>query len=238
MADTPHAARLILSITTRCRHGYRYPDVTNVREAKHELRWINARGERRSMALAFIRIWDVTPVTTPQDGTPPAVVTDVSQTTQATKGEHEMNTIISETPIEFGGQTFTARRNTGPEERYQIFIDDEFTPVGYIEVHIGCGTHSGEHGFRVFDTNNAPLFVAKKGKDDGCVHSYKNALLPFVVERSQRKSKTRVVQSVADFPKWQAQYFDPSMSLWFDIGDAKKDIDDAEKLCTDYAEGK
>jgi hypothetical protein len=35
--------------------------------------------------------------------------------------------------------------------------------------------------------------------------------------------KTRVVQSlgVGDHPKWVCQYFDPTMDLWFDIGDAK-----------------
>jgi hypothetical protein len=33
--------------------------------------------------------------------------------------------------------------------------------------------------------------------------------------------KTRVTRSIGDPGRWQAQYFDDSMSLWFDIGDSK-----------------
>lgn len=37
--------------------GYDWAAVTKVREAKREVRWTNARGERRSMALAFVHRW-------------------------------------------------------------------------------------------------------------------------------------------------------------------------------------
>ncbi len=46
-----------LVIETRCRRTYRHEGVTNVRQAKRELRWTNARGEKRQMALAFIATW-------------------------------------------------------------------------------------------------------------------------------------------------------------------------------------
>lgn len=39
--------------------------------------------------------------------------------------------------------------------------------------------------------------------------------------------KTRVVQSIGDPGKWQAQYHDSAMELWFDIGDAQDDRADA-----------
>lgn len=40
--------------------GYDWEQATKVREAKREVRWTNARGERRSMALAFLARWWVT----------------------------------------------------------------------------------------------------------------------------------------------------------------------------------
>ena len=33
--------------------------------------------------------------------------------------------------------------------------------------------------------------------------------------------KTRVVRTISDPRRWQAQYFDPSMGLWFDLGDSE-----------------
>lgn len=36
---------------------YVWEGVSNVREAKREVRWTNARGEKRSMALAFLSSW-------------------------------------------------------------------------------------------------------------------------------------------------------------------------------------
>lgn len=46
-----------LIIETKCRHRYRHDGATKVRQAKRELRWTNARGEKRTMALAFIDRW-------------------------------------------------------------------------------------------------------------------------------------------------------------------------------------
>lgn len=44
--------------------AYLWPRCTNVRQAKRELRWTNARGEHRSMALAFIATWHTIEETT------------------------------------------------------------------------------------------------------------------------------------------------------------------------------
>lgn len=41
--------------------AYDWEGATKVREAKDEVRWTNARGEKRSMALAFLGRWWVTP---------------------------------------------------------------------------------------------------------------------------------------------------------------------------------
>lgn len=40
--------------------AYDWPGVTKVRQAAREIRWTNARGEKRSMALAFVDRWWVT----------------------------------------------------------------------------------------------------------------------------------------------------------------------------------
>lgn len=48
---------MTLTIWTKCQHTYTHEGATNIRQAKRELRWTNARGEPRSMALAFIRVW-------------------------------------------------------------------------------------------------------------------------------------------------------------------------------------
>ena len=50
---------MTLSILAKDGARYEHPGATNVREAKHELRWTNARNEKRSMALAFIDVWRV-----------------------------------------------------------------------------------------------------------------------------------------------------------------------------------
>lgn len=49
-----------LLIYTKDGAAYGWPRCTNVRQAKRELRWTNARGEHRSMALAFIATWHTT----------------------------------------------------------------------------------------------------------------------------------------------------------------------------------
>jgi hypothetical protein len=51
----------MLFIETKCRHRYAHLQVSNVRLSKNELRWTNARGEKRSMALAFIATWQHMP---------------------------------------------------------------------------------------------------------------------------------------------------------------------------------
>lgn len=56
----------MLIIITKCRHTYRHAGISNVREAKKELRWTNARGEARSMAWAFIAEWHLEPVSEPR----------------------------------------------------------------------------------------------------------------------------------------------------------------------------
>jgi hypothetical protein len=48
-----------LEITAKDGARYKHEEATNVRQAKRELRWTNARGEKRSMALAFIDKWSV-----------------------------------------------------------------------------------------------------------------------------------------------------------------------------------
>lgn len=48
---------MVLTIETRCRRRYVHEGVSNVRQAKRELRWTNARGEKRVMALAFVAGW-------------------------------------------------------------------------------------------------------------------------------------------------------------------------------------
>lgn len=40
---------------------YDWEQATKVRAAKREIRWTNARGERRAVALVFITRWWVTP---------------------------------------------------------------------------------------------------------------------------------------------------------------------------------
>jgi len=47
----------MLTIHTNCCQVYIHDNVTNVRRAKRELRWTNARGEPRSMAMAFVCCW-------------------------------------------------------------------------------------------------------------------------------------------------------------------------------------
>lgn len=47
----------MLIIVTKCNHRYEHANVSNVRLSKNELRWTNARGEARSMALAFVGSW-------------------------------------------------------------------------------------------------------------------------------------------------------------------------------------
>lgn len=47
--------------------------------------------------------------------------------------------------------------------------------------------------------------------------------------------RTRVIASTGDPGKWQAQYYDANMKLWFDIGDAQKGKAEAEKRATEHA---
>lgn len=47
-------------------------------------------------------------------------------------------------------------------------------------------------------------------------------------------NRTRVVRSVGDPGKWQAQFRDPETGLWFDIGDAQASKANAKSRETDY----
>lgn len=40
-------------------HKYRHHNVSNVRLSKKELRWTNAHGEKRSIALVFVTEWKI-----------------------------------------------------------------------------------------------------------------------------------------------------------------------------------
>ncbi len=48
------------------------------------------------------------------------------------------------------------------------------------------------------------------------------------------RRRTRVTQSIGDPGKWQAQYFDPSMELWCDIGDATLTHEEAKEKESRY----
>jgi hypothetical protein len=81
--------------------------------------------------------------------------------------------LVTEEPIEFGGLTYVARRNEG-EQRWQVFVGDQLSPVGYIELH-HCLMFD-EDRLMVFDAANRQIGEPKPGKDDGCVGHYRNAL--------------------------------------------------------------
>lgn len=59
---------------------------------------------------------------------------------------------ITESPTEFAGHFYEARRNAG-EDRYQVFSDDMYAPVGYIEV-------TDNDRLEVFDQRSELLKVA------------------------------------------------------------------------------
>jgi hypothetical protein len=46
--------------------------------------------------------------------------------------------------------------------------------------------------------------------------------------------KTRVTQSFGDPGRWQAQYYDSSMKLWFDIGDSRATEAEAAEVRAQY----
>lgn len=104
-----------------------------------------------------------------------------------------MPSLVTETPLRFGDHVYHARQNAD-ERRWQIFIGEQFTPVGFIEEHV-CEWFEGDVRLFVYDTNNEPLFTAKPGRDDGCVGTYMNALLAFEVD-------TRTVND-NDAARWQ-----------------------------------
>ncbi len=92
-----------------------------------------------------------------------------------------LTTLVSEEPQEFGGHTYTARRSVDLHQgmpRWQVFRDDWFTPVGFIQGHV-CEDSSESAGLLVYDTNNQPLFPAEDSRGDGCVRTYSDALVVF-----------------------------------------------------------
>lgn len=95
--------------------------------------------------------------------------------------------LLPETPVMCNDHTYTARRNAEPEPdgswRWQVFRDNEMTPVGFIQSH-DC-PEFGEFGkgrLMVFDANGRPMSEPKPDRGDGCVGSYQNALAWFEME--------------------------------------------------------
>lgn len=54
--------------------------------------------------------------------------------------------------------------------------------------------------------------------------------------QGQPSPETRTVKSWGDPGKWQAQYYDRDMNMWFDIGDAQTDRADAQAREQEYAD--
>lgn len=52
-----------LLLLTKTGGIYRWPSCTQVRRTESELRWTNRRGEKRSMALAFLESWEISEAT-------------------------------------------------------------------------------------------------------------------------------------------------------------------------------
>jgi len=91
----------------------------------------------------------------------------------------DWNRLVSEEPLEFGDHTYQARRSPDHDgmPRWEVYRLDLFAPIGYLGGHL-CPFLNGVRRLFVFDHNSQRLpFVAKpRDADDGCVHSYKNAL--------------------------------------------------------------
>jgi hypothetical protein len=82
--------------------------------------------------------------------------------------EHPAETLVPEEPIEFGGYQWSFRRNNDKpgEATWQVFRDDQFTPVGFVRA-VYQPTETTEAGgwqLAVFDGNNKP--VGESGKRD------------------------------------------------------------------------
>lgn len=90
----------------------------------------------------------------------------------------QMIGLVPEEPVRYNdGHLYTVSRSPDHEglPRWQVFRDNEFTPVGYAQGH-RCPLMDGAPALVVFDTNNRPLRETKPGKDDGCVSNWHNVL--------------------------------------------------------------
>ena len=93
--------------------------------------------------------------------------------------------LVTEEPMKGGAHTYIARRRSDNEGNpsWTVFADGRFTPAGFIEQH-EC-EHGAGAGLLLFDTSGLPMFTAKPGRDDGCVPTYRNALVCFEAEANK-----------------------------------------------------
>lgn len=49
-----------------------------------------------------------------------------------------------------------------------------------------------------------------------------------------KKNRTRITESTGDPGRWVAQYFDPTIKVWFDIGDSVATEAEARKKKIEY----
>jgi hypothetical protein len=87
--------------------------------------------------------------------------------------------LVSEDPVEFDGQQYTARRNPG-ENRWQVF-GDAFAPVGYLEAVYQPTETLSNGGWQIAVFDSAAQQVGEPGKRDApgtvpAVDSYEQAL--------------------------------------------------------------
>lgn len=96
-------------------------------------------------------------------------------------------------------------------------------------IEFSSGKPNGPGGLISFKRRDDGTLVVSLYQMDEGVTVHVEGVTVHGGEESRRKRKTRVVPSVGDPGKWQAQYYDPDMRLWFDIGDAKGTKTEAEE---------
>ena len=82
---------------------------------------------------------------------------------------HPAEALVSEEPIEFDGHQWSFRRNNDEpgEATWQVFRDDQFTPVGFVRAVHQLAVYWDDNPtwqLAVFDGNNQPL--GEPGKRD------------------------------------------------------------------------
>lgn len=90
------------------------------------------------------------------------------------------DSLVSEKDTEFDGHTWTARRNPG-ELRWQVFREDSFAPVGYLDAVHQPTESTRNDGYQLVVTDAACKPIGEHGKHDApgtvpAVNSYRNAL--------------------------------------------------------------